>query len=170
MWDYILTFLVGAAIPISINWLQRRDERKQFELERKDKYKLAAIDKRLETHQQAYIHWYNLYSVVLDKPGSKRSKVIDNTRDFWIKNNLYLESKTRNDFLDVMDRVSNHPRYLYQWVNAKSVAEGEKAEERAKENFRSIEQLGMTIQSDVQLEPIALTEESKSGRKKRKEK
>lgn len=163
MWDYILTFMVGAAVPIFNNHWQRKDDRKKFELERKDKYKLAAIDKKLKIHQQAYIHWYHLNSATAEKPDNEsRKKVIVDANNFWIENNLYLESKTRNDFVKVIDAVRNYPRYVDACKNSQTADKKEKALKKLEEIDKLIGQLGNTIQMDIQLEPITLEVESNS--------
>jgi len=44
--------------------------------EREDKFKLVALDKRLEKHQEAYSHWVDLIRVIHDK-GTKKDDVVN---------------------------------------------------------------------------------------------
>ena len=156
MYDYILTFLIGAAVPITINSLQRLDERKKFELERKDKYKLIAIEKRLEAHQQAYFLWDKLIHIIHEKDFEKKNNIISEAREFWFQNNLYLEPKTRNDFNETIFRVSMHSFYLQANKDAFQGEDKTKTAKEVKDNWDFILELGSTIQKDVQLEPIIL--------------
>ncbi len=83
MWDNIVLVLVGAAIPIFINWLQRKEGRKKFDLQRKDKYKLVAIEKRLEAHQQAFFHWNKLATIIHENDSYIRQSILESARDFY---------------------------------------------------------------------------------------
>ncbi|MFA5805047.1 MAG: hypothetical protein WC879_10425 [Melioribacteraceae bacterium] len=156
MWDYVLTFLVGATVPIFINWLQRRDERKKFDLERKDKYKLVAIEKRLEAHQQAFNHWRKLLLVIHGRDIEQTTRTLKDAQEFWNLNCLYLENKTRKDFAETIFRTSNHPSLIDQRRMAEKGEEKETASRDIKENWDFIHKLGITIQQDVELEPITL--------------
>lgn len=51
MWDILLALIIGAAIPIITQYVQSKEKQKYFDLERKEKLKLVAIEKRLEAHQ-----------------------------------------------------------------------------------------------------------------------
>lgn len=76
MWNFILAILIGAAIPLITLWLQSKEKRKYFELERKEKFKLVAIDKRIEAHQQALKQWSILQSVIHKKDGEEKQKLL----------------------------------------------------------------------------------------------
>ncbi|MBK7377857.1 MAG: hypothetical protein IPJ03_02445 [Ignavibacteriales bacterium] len=90
MWDIIIALIIGAAIPIITIWLQSREKRKYFELERKEKMKMVAIEKRLEAHQQALKHW-ELMRTVIHKPDedSEKLKIINDSDKFWLDYSLY---------------------------------------------------------------------------------
>ena len=146
--------------------MQRRDERKKFDLERKDKYKLVAIEKRLEAHQQAYFLWDKLIHVIHERDDEKRNKTMAEAREFWLQNNLYLETKTRNDFIVTINCVSMHPMFLETLRQAEQGDEKKKASKDVKENWVFIQKLGITIQKDVELEPITLKQDSSPEGKK----
>ena len=95
MWDYILAVLIGAAIPLITLWFQSKEKRKYFELERKEKFKLVAIERRLEAHQQAIKQWEILQSVIHKPDEEEKSIIISGVRDFWLNSCLYLEKETR---------------------------------------------------------------------------
>jgi hypothetical protein len=99
MWDYIVAGLIGAAIPLITLWLQSKEKRKYFELERKEKLKLVAIDKRLEAHQQALKQRYDKKSDIhASDDDLQKAKVLKAARDFWYSQSLYLEKQTRSKF------------------------------------------------------------------------
>ena len=153
---YIIAFIVGAAVPIFINWLERREKRKQFELERKDKYKLVAVEKRLEAHQQAFYHWEKLIEIIHEPDIEKRNIVLLEARKFFFENNLYLEKKTRNEFYVTINRVSNYPNMINIWKNSKDGPAKIKAHEELIKDWNAIQNLPTIIQNDVELEPIKL--------------
>ena len=161
--EFLFSFLAGAAVPIFINWLQRKDERKKFELERKDKYKLVAIEKRLEAHQQAYFHWEKLTSVIHEKDDEKRATIFTDAREFWFSNCLYLEKTTRQEFLVGINRVSNYQPLLAIWKSLPASEEKNHQHQILLNDWESIFKLGDIIQQDVELEPIILKEVSTTG-------
>lgn len=154
-----------AAVPIFINWLQRRDERKQFDLQRKDKYKLVAVEKRLEVHQQAFNQWCKLKDVIHGNDVEKRGGVINNASDFYCNNCLYLEKRSREEFRIVIHLVSNYPIFLENWKHKERGPDKEKAHKDLIDVWNRIFNLPEIIQSDVELEPIKMkTEEKPEGK------
>jgi len=126
-----------------------------FKLERKDKFRMVAIEKRLEAHQKAFSMWYKLIWVI-HSPITERTKVISEARDFWITNCLYLEKNTRKEFdvvINLVDGYSDKLRYSK-----------ETSDPKLKENIRRdfmkdwerIFDLPKFIQSEVELEPIVI--------------
>lgn len=59
----------------------------------KNQLRLAALDRRLEVHQQAFALWQKLMDVLYDR--ERIGEVIMECRDWWIENNLYLEERAR---------------------------------------------------------------------------
>ena len=86
----LLGILLGARLTIDA-------QVKISEKERKDKFRLAALDKRLEVHQEAYILWSKL-TTVMSAPGPVKNKIIGDCHKFWLNNCLYLDSKARDAF------------------------------------------------------------------------
>ena len=156
IWGYIVAFIVGAAVPIFINWLERKEKRKLFELERKDKYKLVAVEKRLEAHQKAFKYWSKLIEIIHEDDDEKRNKLLSEAREFFFENNLYLEKKTREEFYLNIGRISNHKTLIQIWRAFTQGQEKEEAHQKLNENWEDIFNFPKIIQSDVDLEPIAL--------------
>lgn len=166
MWEIIVAFIVGAAVPIFINWLQRRDVRKQFDLQRKDKYKLVAVEKRLEVHQQAFSQWCKLKDVIHEKDVEKRGDVINTASEFYCHNCLYLEKRSREEFRIVIHLVSNYPTFLENWKHRDPGPDKEEAHKDMIDAWNRIFKFPEIIQSDVELEPIKMeTEDTPEGEK-----
>jgi len=153
---YIIAFVVGAAVPIFLNWLERREKRKQFGLERKDKYKLVAVEKRLEAHQRAFYHWGKLSEIIHEPDIENRNIVLLEARKFFFENSLYLEKKTRQEFYITINRVSNYPNMISIWKHSKDGPAKIKAYEELMKDWEAIQDLPKIIQNDVELEPIKM--------------
>ena len=155
MLGYLITLLIGVAIPLIIFWLQDRQKRKYFELERKEKFKIVAIEKRLEAHQQALKLWDELRTVIHKSDNDpQKMEIINTTRDFWYSNSLYLERETRESLQKAFWKL-----WLDNW---KALEPGEEKNKEYKffneqwEYFHSIPEI---IQQEVELEPIKPTED-----------
>ena len=92
----ILTGAIGLLGPLLGVLITIHVQLKISEKERKDKFRLAALDKRLEVHQEAYTLWSNLTKAV-SKP-EEREKIAHECEEFWKKNCLYLEDKAGDEF------------------------------------------------------------------------
>lgn len=115
MWENLISFIIGAAVPVGIYYLNKTEKRKKFELQRKDKYKLVAVEKRLETHQEAFYHWGQLKSIVHSENTEERDEILSKAIDFWYSKNLYLEKATRENFSKVVFLVRNYKELLEMW-------------------------------------------------------
>ena len=155
MWDYLLAVFVGAAIPLITLWLQSKEKKKYFELERKEKLKLVAIDKRLETHQQAIKQWFDLYTVI-HKPDNDEGKIaiLEAARLFWYSNSLYLERQTRIKFQEAIWIVSFYGMWLEMYKEMKLGKEKDEHKKFFMSKWDDFHKLFELIQKEVELEPI----------------
>ena len=81
--------LIGASIPAIISWnISHR--------ERTDRFRLVALEKRMEVHQDAFQIWRKLI-FSLNKP-KERDEIVLRGQDWWNKNCLYLDAKSRDSF------------------------------------------------------------------------
>ena len=79
------------------------------ELKSKNQLKLAAIDKRLEVHQEGFSLWHELLSK------AHRADVGDcvmRCQVWWVSNCLYLEPKAREAFSVAYHAASSHRTFL----------------------------------------------------------
>ncbi len=65
-------------------------------------YRLAAVDKRLKAHQEAFTHWINIYWNVDDR---KVVGLVVEAQKWWTKNCIYLDTNSRVKFLDFLNNV-----------------------------------------------------------------
>jgi len=154
MWSYIITLIIGAAIPVLIRLIDSKEKQRFYDLEVKEKLRLVEVEKRLEAHQNAATLWYRLLEVIHKQGGKDKEETISQALDFWYNNFLYLESRTRKDFREAINTAAGY------WQALEMVRQANDREE--KEEFKKIYyrdwdffmDVIKTIQEEVMLEPI----------------
>jgi len=155
MWNFILAILIGAAIPLITLWLQSKEKRKYFELERKEKFKLVAIDRRIETHQQVFLRWHKLLSVIHKSDDDEvKNDILNECSTFWKNNALYLEKNTREGFRRAVNIVSFYTTHLEIAKEESEKSAKEKAKQIYMDDWNYFMNLFNVIQQEVALEPI----------------
>lgn len=109
---------------------------------RKHQLSIAALDRRLEAHQNAYALWWKMRSVLHnDKAGS----VVIECQDWWVKNCLYLDAEARQAFRDAFHAAFAHRELVDGY---RGTSEGS---EIVKENFSKVMEAGERIVKGVDL-------------------
>lgn len=135
--------------------------------DRKDKYRMIAIEKRLQAHQDAFYQWYKLKNAIHLQDDDKREEIITEANDYFFKNALYLENETREEFYRTIKRVTFYPSYLENWKSSRQVEEKEKAYKELMENWNAIWELPNIIQNEMKLDPFVVERDKDfSGKKK----
>lgn len=93
---------IGAFITLIIS---KRDRINQL--------RLAALEKRLETHQEAYTLWANLFQKINDEKSEELNEQIRICDDWWHKKCLYLDPKSREAFKEALS-LANYYKFMYQ--------------------------------------------------------
>ena len=106
-------------------------------LREKHQLKMAAIDKRLEAHQQAFSLWRKLFFKL---HSNEISNVVEECQSWWEKHCLYLSPEAREAFYNAYFAASNH----------KSFIEG-RFGDSIKDNWATIKYAGETIVSGAEL-------------------
>lgn len=115
------------------------------ELKNKNQLRLAAIDRRLEAHQEAFVLWRKLISYAhTDEIG----KVVLECQDWWEKNCLYLEPAVRESFSDSYSAAHTHNVLLQNRNDS----------ERVQENWNRIIKSGDIILQAAQLPALTALE------------
>lgn len=124
----------------------------------RNQLRLAALDRRLEVHQQAFVLWQKLMDVLYDR--EKIDEVIRECQDWWVRNNLYLEEEAGRAF-----RIAYHsaPTYcqIYTELREADSTERHRREGVFSESWKSVNDAGEAIVKAVEL-PSLVEEEHKS--------
>jgi len=164
MWDILLAILIGAAIPLIIQWIQSREKSKFFDLERKEKFRIAAIEKRLEAHQKAYAQLSRFWDIIDSNSREEVRDMIKEGKEFMYNYSLYLESGTRKKMDEVLGFLNAYcPREYY--ISKLEPSERTKALNTYIKEEQRLNELGKLIQEEVALEPITLNYKQKSESK-----
>lgn len=91
--ENIFYLLLGAFLILAGIWVKWYISRQ----EKFDKYKLATVEKRLETHQIAYSLTFEIQKAASPE---KFDGVFNKMHKWWTENNFYLEPKSRKAFRD----------------------------------------------------------------------
>jgi hypothetical protein len=110
------------------------------ELQQRHDLKLAALDKRLAVHQEAYVLWWELMNVLHD--GEKSHPVTIKCQEWFVKNSLYLTEESRNAF---------HEAYMETIIRTHLLTDRKNNAEEIKENFIKIRDAGPKIVESVNL-------------------
>lgn len=131
--------IVGAVITvISQHW--------SGELERKHQLRIAAAERRLEAHQQAFSLWRKLIATVHNE--NEIRNVVIECQNWWDNNCLYLSPKARKQFNLAYLCAVDHKEYLKNHVDPKLV----------KENWTKITDAGEVIIKGVELPTLGENE------------
>lgn len=99
----LLGVLLGAGISGFIQyWIS--------ELDRTQQLRLAALDRRLEAHQEAYTLWRKL--LFANKQNGELFRVVSECQDWWEENCVFLTSDAREAFIKAYLAAPDHARFL----------------------------------------------------------
>ncbi|AWB32394.1 SPX domain-containing protein [Orrella marina] len=128
---------------------QKIEEAKQpfFELQEQVKgfhqLRFAAIDRRLQAHQDAFVFWVKLLNNVHSEK-QKKMQVIGECQEFWQRNCLYLEPTVRDAFTEVQFAVQTHDFHM-----------GQLGEEKTSANWDKIMDFPTVLFNAIKLTPIS---------------
>ena len=112
------------------------------ELRARHQLRLAAIDRRLQAHQESFTLWRQLLGAVHTKDAG--STVIT-CQEWWERNCLYLEPDVREAFVRAYTAVSSHG----------SLLQDRSATEAIKQNWQEIVRFPQVLFPAVQLPPLS---------------
>jgi hypothetical protein len=129
--------------------------RKDFEFqiniaERKDRYRLAALDKRLETHQEAYALARKMIQT-LHSNSEEKHEIIRKVEEFWNRQCLFLTNETRLSFRNAFSDYSIYHIYMDR-------LKAEKNEESKKDLFAAFDRISgllSKIEKGVDIEAMS---------------
>jgi hypothetical protein len=110
-----LAAIIVAIITTVVQLQIAKKERNIREGERKDKFRLAALDKRLDIHQEAYYRWSKMIHLRFKEDVEN---VLLDSIEWYNKNCLFLDSKSRVEFLRCTENVLNYKTTWRMWQDS----------------------------------------------------
>lgn len=137
---------VRAGYALMVQQHSHEHQERLERLNREHAMRMAALEKRLEAHQQAYALWRKLVANVhhRDKVGS----VVLECQDWWQNRCLYLDPEARQAFYMAYSSAHQHPSLL-------SVERSEEAARMVRENWQNIIGAGAIIVRGAALPPLS---------------
>lgn len=114
--------------------------------------RLAALERRLEAHQQAYRRWGDMLDAI---HSPKLPDVINEGLTWWKSNCLYLSPTARKAFSEAWWRGRAHRNAIDMWQTTTDPREKEIARRKIDENWTEIRRAGDHIVQSVDLPPIS---------------
>ena len=132
--------MIGVIITLAVQCFITRTERIS-------QFRLAALEKRLAVHQDAYELWINLFWNIHDP--EKVPGMIIKCQEWWTKNCLYLDPKTRWAFKTALHHAGDFNKITRDQAQLK------------KDTFNDIKKVGELIVAGVDLPVIGEYENKK---------
>ena len=127
----------------------------QFKSERKDKFRLASIEKRLEAHQLAYSYCMKAFDTMFSDDNEVIRKIIKEGQTFMSNFSLYLEKGTRRKMVDVIGFFNAYCPKI-KFLEGYEISERNKALKTFHAKSKVIFELAKIVQEEVELEPISV--------------
>ncbi len=116
------------------------------ELKAKHQLRLAAVERRLQAHQEAFALWRELY---LNTHTENIGQTVIKCQTWWENNCLFLEPSAREAFSDAYTAANMHSALIQDGFPSRQVA---------KDNWQRITRAGQIIVEAVQLPGLTTTE------------
>jgi hypothetical protein len=121
-WSGLLGALVGSGISSAVQFFSSEADRKQ-------EFRLAALERRLQAHQEAYALWRRL--LFADKRNAEIHEAVIKAQEWWDHNCLYLTSDARSAFQQAYLAAHDHAELLNIHADAGDLQEARETVRRA---------------------------------------
>ncbi len=108
----------------------------------KHQLRMAALDRRLQAHQEAFTLWREILGATHTEG---IGKVVIKCQEWWEKNCLYLEPKVRDAFVAAYSAAHSHSAYVRARTDSKSLTE----------NWELITKFPNVLFEAIQLPPLS---------------
>lgn len=123
-----------------------------FEIERKDKFKLAALDERLRAAQESFelaeLMFHNIYA-------QDKKEIIERCQSFWRRRSLYLSNDVRQAYKDVIFWFSYMNQLTLMFSKTPDKPTKVEIRKQIEQAFEKIQNLPKIIERSVDLEAFS---------------
>jgi hypothetical protein len=132
--------------------MRQNFEKNIFDIERKDKFKLAALEERLKAAQEAFeladLMFYNIYA-------QDKKEINERCQSFWRMRSLYLSNDVRQAYKDVMFWFSYMNQLKLMFSETQDKPTKDEIRKQIERAFEKIQNLPKEIEKSVDLEALS---------------
>ena len=110
IFNVIITVTGNRSTSREIANLQSRHAESLEQAKQRHQLSLAALDRRLQVHQEAYALWRKFSTAAHDK--NDMDCLATECEDWWLKNCLYLSTEAREAFFVAWQAASHHKEFV----------------------------------------------------------
>lgn len=160
---YIRTFIkstveksIGHEFDERLETFKQDFAREQEARERKDKFRLAALEKRLEVHQRAFALARGMIHTLNSAEQEERNELAKECRTFWDEQSLYLSNEIRKQFQESSFFYNFYVQQIEEMIDLKETepVAYKKANEDLFAGREKLRQLPSIIEKAVDLEAM----------------
>jgi hypothetical protein len=163
MGDTMLVAIVAGLFGLLGVWLGTLLTEKRYKTDRKDKFALVALDKKLDVHQRAFSLSRKMFFAI-HKPEDEKYKVGKEAFEFWEENCLYMSIEVRNEFINAYWSFANYKIYVEAWKSSSNPKEKESNFCKMNKKFEQIKNVQKVIEKTFDFMDIVALDESPDGK------
>lgn len=164
MSETMLIAIVTGLLSLLGVWLGTFLTEKRYGTDRKDKFALVALDKKLDVHQKAFSLSRKMFFAI-HNPDDEKHKVGRDAFEFWEENCLYMSNKVRNEFINACWNFMNYKIYVEVWKSSSNPKEKESNFNKMNEKFEQIKNVQKVIEESFDFMDIGTLDEFPDGKK-----
>jgi len=162
--ETMLVAVVAGLFGLLGVWLGTLLAEKRYKTDRKDKFALVALDKKLAAHQRAFSLSRKMFFAI-HNPEDEKYKVGREAFEFWEENCLYMSNEVRNEFINAYWNFMNYKIYLEAWKSSSNPKEKESNFYKMNEKFEQIKNVQKVIDKSFDFMDIGTLDEFAGGKK-----
>ena len=113
---------------------------------------MAALEKRLDVHQEAYYQWNKMLDLRFEENTERRNFLFE-CQEWYYNNCLFLDSKSRLEFKKCLNNIFNYKMYWHMWKEStKKTKEYDAANMTLKNTWAQILKTGEIIAKGIDLD------------------
>jgi hypothetical protein len=118
--------------------------------------RLAAVERRLQAHQEAFSLWRQLLAVLhkRDRGDSELAEKVVNCQTWWENNCLYLSPEARLSFVDAYQAALDYQHFVQRHRYASTAERIKEALKSQMETWKRISEAGNVLLESMDLPPL----------------
>jgi len=159
----LVAIVTGLFVLLGV-WLGAFLAEKRYGTDRKDKFALVALDKKLEVHQKAFLLSRRMFFAI-HNPDDEKYKVGQEAFEFWEENCLFMSNEVRNEFINAYWNFMNYKIYVEVWKSSSNPKEKKSKFYEMNEKFEQVKNVQKVIEKSFDFMDTGALDEFPDGKK-----